>query len=167
MRKTKLIALLMASLVLIYSGCSEKEVTKAVEDTARVDALRQELFELKRLIFGTDGGEEGLATTNEMLDLANKDVEEQIQSIQAEIDRLTEAYNKGISYQVIVTDFQGIAISGASVSVNENGKIVTGTTNSQGEVTFDKVRAGAIVGVVSAQGFATANSGTSLYLANE
>jgi hypothetical protein len=165
MRKTKLIAVFMAALVLVYTSCSEKEVTKPVEDSARVDALRKELFELQRLIFGTDGGEEGLATTNAMLSLENKDLEEQIKIIQAEIDRLRDAYNKGIPYQVVVTDFQGVAIAGASVTINENGAIVTRTTDAEGKVNFEKVRAGAIVGVVSATGFATANYGTSLYLA--
>lgn len=163
MRKTKLIAVLMASLVLIYTSCSEKEVTQQVEDTARVDALRKELFELQRLIYGTDGGAEGIATMNERLELDNKSLEDQIEILQEEVNRLFEAYNAGVSYEVIAIDFQGNPIAGATVTINENGTVVTGTTDATGTATFEEVRAGWIVAVVSATGFATANYGTSLY----
>lgn len=155
MMKTKLIAMFMASLVLFYTGCSEKEVETLVVDHERLDQLRQELRALQLQVYGEQ-------VDNSYLDGENEDYDNEIAELQAEIDELKAMYDQTTKYQVIVVDYQGQLISGASVTLNQNGTIFTATTDADGKATFENVRAGAVVGVVSATGFAKANYTTSL-----
>lgn len=157
--KTKLIAMFMASLVLFYTGCSEKEVETLVVDHERLDQLRQELRSLQLQVYGEQ-------VDNSDLEGENKEYENEIAELQAEIDELKAMYDQTTKYQVIVVDYQGQLISGASVTLNQNGTIFTATTDADGKATFENVRAGAVVGVVSATGFAKANYTTSLYNAS-
>jgi hypothetical protein len=155
MMKTKLFAMLMASLVLFYTSCSEKETPQPVEDSERIDALRQELRNLQVLVYGEE-------VENDYLDADNFSMEEELEALQAEVTALKATYDKSVSYSVLVVDYAGNAIAGAKVTVNQNGKITTVDANAAGLAIFKDVRAGAIIGVVKATGFATANYRTTL-----
>jgi len=160
MMKTRLIAMAMASLVLFYTGCSEKEVPQPTEDTQRTDALRQELRELMVKLHGVQ-------TSNALLKAEEANLTTNADTLEAMVTALQAQYNTSVSYQVSPVDFNGHTISGASVTLNQNGTITTATSDANGIATFTGVKSGYIVAVVKATGYATANFGTSLFNTKE
>jgi hypothetical protein len=150
MMKTRLIAMFMASLVLFYTSCSEKEVPNPVEDTQRIDALRNELRTLQEKIYG-----EQLA--NDLLTAEAEDLNALIEDLEAEIATLEAIYNQAVTYTVIAIDNLGNPIPGASVTVNQDGALVTKTTGNDGSIQIENVRAGTVAAVVSAAGYSTVN----------
>ncbi|HEY0743328.1 MAG TPA: hypothetical protein VGD40_17795 [Chryseosolibacter sp.] len=150
--KTRLLAMAMASLVLFYTGCSEKEDPQPVEDTQRTDALRAELRQLQILIHGAE-------VAKNLSEVSNDSLETVLESLKAE-------YNSIVSYQVVAVDFQGNVIPNATITINENGTVNTKTT-TDGTATFTGVKSGFITGVVAAAGYSTANFTTTLYSASE
>lgn len=145
----------MASLVVFFTSCSENEVEKPVEDTERIDRLRSELRELVQLVYGEQAD-------NGYLEERNEEYEETVAWYEEQIAELQSLYDRDVNYQVIVVDFQGNPIAGASVTLNQNGAIATVAANANGVATFEQVRAGFITAVVKATGFATANYSTTL-----
>lgn len=160
MMKGRLCAILMASLVLFYTSCSEKEVPQPVEDTERVDQLRNELRALQEKIYGKQ-------LTNELLTADKEDLEALQTELQAEITKLQELYSKAVTYTVIALDNLGNPISGASVTLNQNGTLVTKTTDSKGSVQIENVRAGVVGAVVKATGYTTVNYYATLAFAQD
>lgn len=150
MMKTRLCAMLLASMVLLYTSCSEKEVPQPVEDTERVDQLRNELRALQEKIYGKE-------LSNELLTADKEDLEKLQTELQAEITRLQGLYSKAVPYTVIALDNLGNPIQGASVTLNQNGTLVTKTTDAKGAVQIENVRAGVVAAAVKATGYATVN----------
>lgn len=153
--KTKLTTICLALMVMLYTSCSEKEVPQPTENTARVDALRNELRNLQLLVYGEE-------LENALLKAEEADLTAQIAELTAQVDALKAIYAKAVLYSVQVYDFQGKAIAGASVTLNQNGTISTVVADNNGVAVFEDVRAGYVAGVVSATGFATANYTVSL-----
>lgn len=159
MMKTKLFAVLTASLLLFYSSCSEKEVPQPVEDTARIDQLRNELRALQNLIYGAQ-------LENDLLTGESEDLAALQAALEAEIALLQEQYNKAVTYTVIAVDNIGTPIAGAAVTVNQNGALVTKSTGADGSVQIENVRAGTVAAVVKAAGYTTVNYYATLAFAN-
>lgn len=150
MMKSKLFAMLMASLVLFYTSCSETETPQPVEDTERIDQLRNELRAIQEKIYGQELENDLL--TDESEDLAALQAE-----LEAEIARLEAQYDLAVTYTVIAVDNQGNPIPGASVTINQDGALVTKTTGDDGSIQIENVRAGTVAAVVKADGYATVN----------
>jgi hypothetical protein len=138
----------MAS-VTIFTGCSEEEVEKPVENTERLDDLRAELRQLELDVLGAQ----------RTLDLAKLDEQE----LEAEVAKLKENFDKVVKYTVTVIDPQGKLLEGVKVITTQAGTLKEGTTNSEGRVTFDNMRGGVIAAVVKHDNYATANYTASLY----
>lgn len=160
MMKSKLVAMFMASLVLFYTSCSETETPQPVEDTERIDALRNELRAVQEKIYGAQ-------LDNELLKKESEDLTTLQSELEAEIARLEEQYNKAVTYTVVAVDNMGAPIPGASVTINQNGTLVTETTNDLGAVQIENVRAGTVGAVVKADGYATVNYYATLAFANQ
>lgn len=157
--KTKLFAILMASLVLFGTGCSEKETPQPVEDTERIDQLRNELRAVQEMIYGVQ-------VENDLLTIESEDLAELQAELEAEIAKLEAQYNSAVTYTVIALDNVGNPIPDVSVTLNQNGTLVTRTTDSNGAVQIENVRAGTIAGVVKATGYTTVNYYATLAFAN-
>ncbi|MGC1242675.1 MAG: carboxypeptidase-like regulatory domain-containing protein [Chryseosolibacter sp.] len=159
MMKTNVFATLMAVLVLFCASCSEKETPQPVEDTARIDQLRNELRAVQEMIYGVQ-------LENDLLTSESEDLAALQSELEAEIASLQEQYNRAVTYTVIALDNLGNPIPAASVTVNQNGTLVTKTTDESGAVQIENVRAGTVAAVVKATGYATVNYYASLAFAN-
>ena len=134
-------SLLLVCLLLALHGCTTKnEVPQPVVDTARVDALRTQLIALQQQVLGAQK-----AAANDSLTLAQ---------LQAEIAKLQSDLLKSVSYTVNVSSFLFKPLRGATVEVSQGGKIVSGTTASNGSTTFSGLYAGIITATVDLPGFA-------------
>jgi hypothetical protein len=134
-------SLLLVCLLLAFYGCTTKnEVPQPVVDTQRVDALRAQLITLQQQVLGAQQ-----ETTSDSLSLTQ---------LQAQIAALEADLQKSVSYTVKVASFLFKPLSGATVKLSQGGKIVSGTTASDGTTTFTGLYAGIITATVDLAGFA-------------
>ena len=129
----------MVGLAAFYA-CSDKETPQPVEDTARVDALRIELRDLRTQVLGLDAQATSLELTEKEL--------------KAEIEKLNSVYAKVVTYTVVVTDLQGNNLTGATVKLTQDGAVKSATTDANGLATFAGVHGGNVSASVEATGFA-------------
>src|SRR6267378_1178497 len=101
MIRFKLLTLVCAAGLLAFQACtSKKEVPQPVVDTQRLDQLRQELRDLQIKVLGN-------AATYSRDSLTYNQLVLQISALQAQ-------YAKHVTYSVIVSDYQGNILPGAT-----------------------------------------------------
>jgi len=130
----------MVGLAAFYA-CSDKETPQPVEDSARVDQLRDELRSLQQQVLASQ------ATYS--ADSMNE------ASLTAEIKKLNAIYAKSVTYTVVVTDLQGNNLADANVKVTQAGVVATAKTDANGIAKFDNMHGGIIAGSADLNGFAT------------
>jgi hypothetical protein len=125
----------------VFHACtSKKEVPQPVVDTQRLDQLRQELRDLQIKVLGN-------AATYSRDSLTYNQLVLQISALQAQ-------YAKHVTYSVIVSDYQGNILPGATVKVTQAGAVISQTTSASGVATFTGLNGGIIGATADLTGFA-------------
>ena len=141
MIRSKLLPLVVCVVGLfVFQACvSKKEVPQPVVDTQRLDQLRQELKDLQTKVLG-----DASVYTQDSLTYSQLLV--QIAILQAQ-------YTKSVTYSVIVSDYQGNFLPGATVKVSQAGAVVSQTTSASGVATFAGLNGGIISATAELTGF--------------
>lgn len=151
MRKVnRLLSLCLVASLLVYTGCKEKETPVPTENTARIDALRQELLNLQQQVLGQTNNENSQKIEKALL-------EGDVKELQAEITKLKAEQARSITYTIYATDLQGVFQAGAEVSIVVNGAVTKKTTDTEGKAVFEGVRSGVVSGFVKTANFTSAN----------
>jgi hypothetical protein len=142
MIRIKLLSLLVCVVGLFFlHGCTaKKEIPQPVVDTQRLDQLREEYRNLQATVLGNTS-----AYLNDSLTYTQ---------LQAQITALELQLAKKVSYSVIVGDYQGNLLSGATVKVSQAGTITSQTTSTSGVATIPNLNGGIISATVELAGFA-------------
>ena len=98
--KIKLLPICLALMALLYTSCSQKEVLNPVVNTARVDALRQELRDLQILVYGEE-------LKNSQLKADNNDLQGQVNELTAYRELGTRPWVLGDLFKLCISGVVG------------------------------------------------------------
>lgn len=151
MRKlNKLVSAVMVAATILLAGCSEKDVPAPTAVTERLDDLRNELRDLRLQVYGEQWETEDISAENASLEKEQAELE-------AEILRLKELYKRKVVLGMHIIDFQNNKLANATVTMAQDGELISAVSDESGYVEFPAVHSGMISGVVEMAGYTTAN----------